>query len=253
MMFNTKVRSAWSSRQSPSWRRVRSGSLSAAAVLSLGLMPACITSPTGAYLNADEAAAMKLKSCPAGLIDDGEDDNSQVMKVEGRDGYWFTFKDTEGTTVEPSGEFQMSQGGPPGSNYAARMTGNVASAGKSLYVGMGFNLKDPQIPYDASKYQGVSFWGKGPGIIRFKTPDVNTHPAGDRCSDCYNDFGVEIYLSEKWTRYTVPFEKMKQQPGWGDPAPEVAKDALFAVQWQYSKPGADFDIMIDNVEFVGCQ
>jgi len=217
------------------------------------LVGGCITSPTWKYGETAEAKETKLESCPNGLIDDGEDANNQVLKVEGRDGYWFTFADNEGTTVEPKGDFRMTPGGPPGSKYAARMTGKVAPAGKSLYVGMGFALRSPKRPYDASKYQGVSFWAKGPGRVRFKTPDVNTTPEGDRCDDCYNDFGVDLVLQDKWLRYTVPFERLSQQPGWGDPAPEVAKDMLFAIQWQFSAADTEFDIWIDNVEFVGCE
>ena len=224
-------------------------------VLAPCILSGCITSPTWEYGDTAEAKQIKLGTCPQGLIDDGEDNDSQIIKVEGRDGYWFTFADTEGTTVKPKGDFVMDQGGPPGSDskHAARMTGRVAASGKSLYVGLGFALRSPKGPYDASKYQGVSFWAKGPGRIRFKTPDVNTTPEGDRCSDCYNDFGVDLVLQDEWIRYTVPFDRMAQQPGWGDPAPEVAKDMLFAIQWQYGTPDTDFDIWVDNIEFVGCE
>jgi endoglucanase len=222
-------------------------------VLPCGLLVGCITSPVWEYGATAEATEVKLKSCPTGLIDDAEDKDNQVVKSEGREGYWFTFVDTEGSTIAPKGEFTMAEGGPPGSKYAARAKGHLAASGKSLYAGLGFAFTSPKSPYDASKYKGVSFWAKGPGKIRFKAPDVNTTPEGDKCSDCYNDFGVELYLSDQWTRYTIPFEKLAQQPGWGDRTPAVAKDALFALQWQYSTPNTDYDIWIDNIELVGCE
>lgn len=234
----------------------RSSLLIALALLTSG----CITSPPSEYGETPLAKKTKLKSCPGGLVDDTEDNDSQILKNEGRDGYWFTFKDPEGTTVEPSGDFVMTEGGPgraqglpADSKYAARAKGKVAESGKSVYVGFGFALTSPKTPYDASKYKGVSFWMKGPGKVRFKTPDVNTDPVGDRCDDCYNDFGVDLHVSEEWTRYTVPFDRLAQQPGWGDPAPTVASDALFAVQWQFDTLGAEFDLWVDNVEFVGCE
>lgn len=220
--------------------------------LTLSLATGCITSRTGAYLNADEAAEAKLSVCPEGMIEDVEDNNDQILQKEGRGGYWFSFYDAEGTKISPKSEL-FAPGGPQGSKYFAHAKGKLATSGASIYAGIGFNLADPKSLYDASKYQGISFWAKGNATLRFKTPDVQTEPGGDRCTSCYNDFGVDIALYPEWTRFTVPFAKMKQQPGWGDPAPAVAKDALFAIQWQVSKPGAEFDFAIDNVEFVGCK
>lgn len=232
--------------------RLRSTASSLVAALASSAASACITSPTGAYLNAEEAARLRYSECPGGLIEDAEDGDTRVLEQDGRGGYWFVFADSLGSTISPK-PFVMAEGGAEGSKYAARVTGKVAPTGDSAYVGMGFSISDPRGLYDASKYQGISFWAKGPGKVRFKTPDVNTDPAGDRCDDCYNDFGVDIYLSEKWTRYTVPFDKLQQQPGWGDRAPSVSKDKLFAVQWQFNTNDANYDIWVDQVAFVGCE
>ena len=214
----------------------------------------CITSPPGTFGITADAKKEKLKQCPGGLIDDLEDGDTQIIKKEGREGYWFTFADTEGSTIKPKGNFEAGAGGAtPGSKRAAHIQGKVAASGKSLYVGVGFAFLNPKGKYDASKYKGISFWAKGPGKVRFKTPDVNTAPEGDKCSDCYNDFGVDLYIAEQWQRYTIPFDRMAQQPNWGDRAPEVSKNALFAVQWQFSTPGADYDIWVDDIELVGCE
>ncbi|MDP9000991.1 MAG: hypothetical protein M3O46_12860 [Myxococcota bacterium] len=212
----------------------------------------CITSPPTEFGATAAARREKLGSCPKGLIDDLDDGDSQVVKTEDRDGYWFTFVDTEGSTVSPKGDFKPDAGGPNGSKFAARMHGKIGSTGKSLYAGMGVNLRNPKGAYDASKYKGVSFWAKGPGKVRFEALDVNTSPEGDRCRDCYNHCGVELFLSNDWTHYTVPFDRLAQQPGWGDPDPEVTRNALFAVQWQFKTPNADYDIWVDDVAFVGC-
>jgi endoglucanase len=185
-------------------------------------------------------------------LDDGEDNDNQIKKLGGRDGYWFSFADTWGTTIEPKGQFSFAPGGANGTKLAAHIKGRTASSGESIYAGMGFAFTNPKTPYNAGEAKGIRFWAKGPGRIRFKTPDVNTAPEGDRCTDCYNDFGVDIVLQNEWMRYTVPFDKLAQQPGWGDRAPEVSKDKLFAIQWQFSKPGTDYDIWIDEIEFVGC-
>lgn len=216
---------------------------------SLALATGCITSPVGF---GEEAKQIQLSECPDGLLDDLEDANNQTAKTGGRGGYWFTFVDELGSTIQPKGQFEVAEGGAQGSKYAARMHGTMAGTG-DVYAGMGFKVTEISAPYDASVAKGIRFWAKGPGTIRFKTPDVNTDPSGDRCDDCYNDFGVDIYLSEEWVRYTVPFEKMKQQPGWGDRAPHVASDALIAIQWQYSTRDRQYDIWIDDISLVGCE
>jgi endoglucanase len=213
----------------------------------------CITSSPGEYGITAESKKTSLPVCPQGRLDDLEDNNNQVIVQGGRNGYWFTFGDQLGSTWEPKGEFTPAPGGPPGSRYAANLHGKMAPAGDSLYVGVGFALTNPKTPFDLSQAKGISFWAKGPGRVRFKTPDIDTEPSGDRCTDCYNDFGVDIYLSDQWVRYTVPFEKMTQQPGWGDRAPAVAPEAIFAIQWQYSTPNTDYDIWFDNIDLVGCE
>ncbi len=213
----------------------------------------CITSPVWEYGATADAKKTELGPCPDGLIDDAEDGDNQIIETAGRDGYWFTFVDEWGSTIQPQGEFKMSAGGREGSRFAARMSGKMANAGDSIYAGMGFAFTNPKTPYDTRPASGLRFWAKGPGKVRFKAPDVNTIPEGDRCTDCYNDFGVDLFLQEGWTRYTVPFDDMMQQPGWGDRAPEIQRDMLFAVQWQYSTAGAEYEIWVDDVELVGCE
>src|SRR5262245_21972624 len=71
-----------------------------------------------------------LKECGAeGLIDDGEDGNNQNLPNDNRGGYWYTFRDKKGTTVDPvagedGGTFAMSEGGH-GSQFSARYHGKI--------------------------------------------------------------------------------------------------------------------------------
>lgn len=203
------------------------------------------------------------KPCgPEALVEDGEDNNNQVIVQDGRAGYMYTYIDPEGTTISPQdgasgGIFQMAEGGANGSKYALRMAGTLATA-KIVYAGMGLNLTDPKDTYDASKYKGISFWAKrgSPEAyrkVRVKLPDVNTDPDGGKCTNCYNDFGMEIKLETEWTKYVVPFDRLKQESGWGSPRPsELAKDAVYAIQFQLKEPGATYDIWVDEVRFTGC-
>lgn len=198
---------------------------------------------------------------PEALIEDGEDNNNQVVVQDGRSGYIYTYIDSEGTTITPKegsngGIFQMTKGGANGSEYALRMNGTLASA-KVVFAGMGLNLTDPKDTYDASKYKGISFFAKrGPGAyrkVRVKMPDVNTDPEGGKCTNCYNDFGLEIKLNDEWTEYIVPFNRMKQESGWGSPRPPgLATEQVFAVQFQTKEAGATYDVWVDDIKFTGC-
>lgn len=227
--------------------------------LSLGLLfftflgQGCITSRPGeSHGPTNDATDIQLGPCPDGAIDDAEDNNNQAMPLGGRNGYWYSFQDELGSEVWPKGEFVMSEGGAESSKYAAMMKGKMAPAGDSVYVGMGINVLNPKTPYDASFAKGISFWAKGPGRIRFEVMDINTSPEGDRCTDCYNHFGVDLYLQDYWLRYTVPFEKMTQQPGWGDRAPSITSSAIYGMQWMFKTAGKDYQVWVDNIAFVGC-
>jgi endoglucanase len=205
----------------------------------------------------------QLVTCGAdGLVDDGEDGNNQTKSAGGRGGYWYTFKDEwpgSGTTVTPEagsegGSFAMSPGGANGSKYAANAKGRVGR-GQIVFGALGMNFVDPMALYDASSYKGVSFWAKkGPdsyGKVRFKVPDVATHKEGGVCTECFNDFGADITLTESWQQFAFPWRKLRQLPDWGSPKPHMIKPGkLFGMQGQVNQPGADFDIWIDDVEFL---
>ncbi len=122
---------------------------------------------------------------------------------------------------------------------------------------MGLNFVDPPGPYDASKYQGITFWAKkapgGAEKVRLKVPDANTVPEGKVCTECYNDFGMDITLTDEWTQYTIPFRAMKQEKYWGAPHPDgITAGTLFGIQFQFKEPGATFDFWLDELEFTGC-
>jgi len=206
--------------------------------------------------------AVSLDKCDEGLIDDGEDGNNQVLVRDGRNGYWYTYVDELGSTVEPEagsrgGTFNMSPGGADGSKYAANVRGKIGKGGV-VFGAVGFNFVDPKGPYDASQYNGIAFSARrGPGAVnkvRLTVPDANTVPEAGICRECFNDFGADLNLTESWQRFVFPFKKLKQEPDWGTPRPRaINKAKLYGMQFQVNTPGATFDIWIDNVEFVGCE
>ena len=219
---------------------------------------ACRPSVTGE----DVKNSPEGKACgPEAKIEDAEDNNNQVIVQDGRSGYMYTFVDKTGSTITPTageqgGVFQVSPGGANGSQYALRMTGSISQA-SIVFAGMGMNFVDPKGPYDASKYKGISFWAKkSPGttpLVRLKVPDKNTDPDGGICSACFNDFGLDLKLTDEWTQYVIPFYTMSQLPGWGAPhVSSIDPKTLYSLQFQVNDKGQNYDIWVDDIAFTGC-
>src|SRR4051812_21301895 len=67
-----------------------------------------------------------LKTCgPDGVIEDFEDNNTQINVIGDRGGYWYTYVDKEGSTVWPvegdkGGTFTMVEGG-----HESKLAANV--------------------------------------------------------------------------------------------------------------------------------
>ena len=193
-----------------------------------------------------------------GLIDDFEDANNHIATLEDRGGYWYTYADKEGSTVVPEqgdngGTFTVAEGGNA-SRYSANMKGKLAAA-PIVYAAMGLNFRDPKEAFDASKYEGITFFAKrGAGStakLFVKLPDGNTDPDGAICSKCFNDFAAEITLGEQWKRYVIPFRDMAQEPFWGAPRrPHIDRSHLYAIHFEVKSSGADFDVSVDDIAFV---
>ncbi len=227
----------------------RCGSAFLATLLGLAV-GGCLTTPASETGWTKRTRDLTPGACQSdALIEDAEDSDNRILVRDGRGGYWYTSVDTEGSTIEPSGQFTMGAEGHAGSKHAAHMSGQMAPAGWSVYASMGFGLADPSGAYDASRYTGVTFWAKGPAHVRFKMPDAYTAPGGGFCKDCYNDFGIELAFTSEWQRYTIPFSWLSQQPGWGDPRPEIATDAIYALQWQVGSRGRSYDVWVDDIAF----
>jgi len=233
--------------------------LTSLAAVTFGLV-GCKVNPTDPSL-ADSADGSACKSQEA-VIADGDDNNNQVNVIGGRGGYWYTFAEGASTDVWPTagskgGTFEMSPGGAENTPYGARFKGRIDPGEGNTLAGMGMNFLDPKGGYDASKYGGISFWAKtGAGSAssyRLKIPDINTDPDGGICSECFNDFGMNIEVTGEWQHFIIPFGDLKQLPGWGKPKKfGIQTSRLYGVQFQIDQKGAPFDLMVDQIRFTGC-
>jgi hypothetical protein len=85
----------------------------------------------------------------------------------------------------------------------------------------------PAPTIDLTAYTGITFWARGESSsanrMRVLLADQNTDPRGGVCNPahsveedgCYNGFGTTLTLTDTFTRYTVDFSSLTQDPIWG--------------------------------------
>ncbi len=249
-----------------------------AATMCLGLTGGCIgvkagaqdcptgaTSAAGAKQSAGQTGA-SVKKCPNGvkpaqdgMIDDFEDGNNQLSKLDLRDGYWFKSADKLGSTIGPD-DLKPADEGANGSTKSRYVVVSTIAGGDDAWgANLGANfLSTKGSIYDASKYVGISFWGKaGPNsgkTVRFQVGDVNTHPDLGVCKTCWNHFGKDVTFTTEWKQYQILFSEMQQREGWGDPhPPSIVPDKLYSFDFSFIDKGRKFELWIDDLQFLECK
>ncbi len=208
-------------------------------------------------------AAANVRTCPGatrpaddGDLDDFEDKDTQLTRISGRDGYWWTKKDDQGSTIEPK-PFKPEEGGVPPSTRALRGFGVTTSADGAWGAGFGANFSTKN-PYDGARYVGIAFKAKiGPNStqrFRFKIGDVNTHKDAGVCKEsCWNHFGQDLEFTTEWKEYKVLFSESPQEAGWGSPRPpSVTPSKLYSLDWSIGT-GQTYDLWVDDIYFLDCK
>jgi Carbohydrate binding domain (family 11) len=230
----------------------------------MAAVSACIgvsqTRTAGGTPGLADVQTCRLGTRPAddGLIDDFEDENTQINVIAGRDGYWWTKHDEHGSTIGPD-PFIPSEGGADGSGLALRGVGKTALGGPETWgAGFGLNLLTRQNGvYDASKYVGVSFKAKVGAAstrqIRFAIGDVNTHPNAGVCKVCWNHFSKDVTVTSQWKEFRILFSELQQQVGWGEPRPTaLTPSKLVSIDWSITG-GQVYDLWVDDIQFLACK
>jgi hypothetical protein len=211
-----------------------------------------VVAPAGSKLRSCVPA--KAKPADDGLVDDFEDGDTKGMAIAMRGGDWWKSADKLGSFFKPD-ELVMAEPGASNSEKALHATGQTAGAEGAYGVNFGVTFSSSGA-YDASPYDGVSFWAKkdkgATGKVRFKVGDINTHQDGGICKTCWNHFGKDITLNDEWTEYKILFAELKQAPGWGEQKPSIVVDKVWNLDWSIDK-GQSFGIWIDDVQFIVCE
>jgi hypothetical protein len=190
------------------------------------------------------------------LIDDLEDGDGNIIPIDGRQGYWYTFNDGTLTGTQlPVWGGRIFRAQPitdrPGSNFAAWTQG---SGFTNWGGGMGFYLNGSSGFYNANKYSGVTFWAKvAPNSmngVRVDISDNQTVSDGGICTSCWNFFGKNMVLSTTWQRYSCLWSDLTQQVNWGDTFPAINPTKLREMRFGTLTTGVDFNIYVDDVSFI---
>src|SRR6185437_15208657 len=138
--------------------------------------------------------------------------------------------------------FASSDNAGDGSDGAMHVFGKTVSGDPTLAWGAGFgvNLRDQTAIYDGSRYAGITFKAKvGPGAsnsVRFNVGDINTHPAGNLCTACWNHFGKNMILTTEWKEYKVTFTSCARSPTGARPVPPRSSRASWSRSTGRSTP-----------------
>lgn len=150
----------------------------------------------------------------------------------------------------------------------SQISGELCFGGQVVnYVGLGMNLVyappgdaapagtlSSPVPFDASKYSGISFYikvdpqdGSAPSI-RFGVPDTQTADpqawptsacAVADAGQCDDDFGAGVIATPgTWSKQSFKWSDLNQE-GWGAPFAAIKQSQLIGMKWQANGAGPD--------------
>jgi hypothetical protein len=184
-------------------------------------------------------------------LDDLEDCEAGILPNDGRSGNWYTYLDMFGSTLMPA-MIMPEMGGAPGSTRCSlHMRGQImtdAAMMKYGFAGVGFTFTGT-MPFDASGYDGITFWTKGTGQVRLgvSIPDTTDQMFGGTCATgCGDAYGIVVETTPEWRKVEVRWSELFQA-GWGTAA---TFDNRRMVGLDFALLGPTFDIFIDEVAYL---
>jgi hypothetical protein len=221
------------------------------------------TFPTGGSAGAPSGGTAGTGTCGPTTATAGEALISNLETgtnaIEGpRVGYWYTYND--GTTCaqmpapDPSGATPFPPTAAAGNGMFAAKTSGAACG--TWGAGMGFDLANCNSksgPYNASVFNGISFWYKSTTALRVIVGTTGIIPTtrGGTCvpggmgMECDNGHGMDLMPNPTGAVIMVPFTGLSQSFG---QMKAFDKTQIVNIQWQVAQALA-FDFTIDDVMF----
>jgi hypothetical protein len=156
----------------------------------------------------------------------------------------------------------------PGSTKAIHVSGsgqaNVGVAPAPVtyaYVSLAASLNSPSATQrgalNGAGLTGVKFWGKIAGPIELQVPNVNTDPAGGKCttgtSQCADNGKTILAPSAAWTQYMIPFSSLMGAGFGNSPGVPFLSGQIYSIEWHVTIPATGpvgpWDIWVDDLSF----
>jgi len=179
---------------------------------------------------------------------------------DGRNGDWHNYSDplaVATAVLAPAGA-----GGSPDSVQAMHFVGAKGAYGAALGLTLGGAMASGTAGcYDASAYDGFSFWVKGnPAAgntqVKFNVQTPVSEPVltGGACmGGCYDHFSVMVTVSANWTRVKVPWADLKRQAcsttSPATPPNFQPQQQILSISFSQVDQTKGFDYWFDDVTF----
>lgn len=168
-------------------------------------------------------------------IDDFEDGDTDSNFGDG----WYSYDDTGNNGASTISIELTNEGHDSKYSFKATYKLDKGDYAHDPYVGWGVSIPNTT---DFSKLEGISYWYKGGDhTMRLETSDVTD----------YDVYGYSVSGSSEWKQATIKFTSLYQE-GWGaevDFIPENIK----ALSFQIKGDGAEDNLQIDDIKFIGKQ
>jgi len=179
------------------------------------------------------------------VVDDLEDADTVGHKNGGLAGDWEFWNDG---TLTPS--FQASNQCAAVGKFAL----HIRSPGQKDW-GASASLffappKGRPLPFDSSAWNAISFYmalSPSDTVERNFGASVSTMETAwnGRCTSCVDNFSRQVWVTNRWQRYVLRFDDLKQQ-GWGKPQTTLKLNQLVQLHIALEK---NFDVWIDQIQF----
>ncbi len=184
------------------------------------------------------------------------DDGDPFISGDNRQGQWYDIDDGSGGTQHPLlSEWKTEAGGMGNGGGALHRYGGGYTVWGSG-VGVSFAWENGRAcAYDASVWDGVSFWAKGNVegfVVGINELDVIPKEEGGRCElNCYGGHLATMDLDACWRRYAVRFDELEPAV-WGSERGPINPEELVSISFYvYSGAAPDnrFDFWLDEIAF----
>jgi hypothetical protein len=188
-----------------------------------------------------------------------------------RSGFWYTYNDGTSSTQVPAPDSTGANPALPinvGCHGGTHCMETSSTQGYSSFAALGVSFNNRRgafydCAYDASAYQGISFWIKGSGSVRVQLRTVeltvasatttgscvSQSPSTLPNSQCFDDYGSTITLTQAWTQVQVPFSSLAQEDWAGTQIVAPFDRAKVQGMNFLVENGLPFDVVVDDVAF----